>query len=292
MHAVDMISGQSIPFVELFSSNLRLLKRIFAHRCRRDHATEPRACRTREVFSPSLGNRYCGTSGLAFCLSIFLVAGSTLVFPQTLSAAIAFVQGNSADPQTSQTGVTVPYTVAQKAGDLNVVIVGWNDTTAQVNSVTDSKGNVYQRAGVPTLLSGTGSQSIYYARNIAVAAANANVVTVSFNGSAAFPDIRILEYSGIDPLSPLDVFVGATGSSATSSSGPVTTTNASDLLVAANLIQTATTGAGSGFSQRIITSPDADIAEDRVVTTAGSYTGTASLSGAGGWGTPFARSRT
>ena len=38
------------------------------------------------------------------------------------------------------TSVTVTYTAAQTAGDLNVVIVGWNDTTAQISSVTDTKG--------------------------------------------------------------------------------------------------------------------------------------------------------
>jgi hypothetical protein len=35
------------------------------------------------------------------------------------------------------------------------------------------------------------------------------------------------------------------------------------------------TGAGSGFVSRIITTPDADIAEDRIVTTTGSYSAAA-----------------
>ena len=34
-------------------------------------------------------------------------------------------------PQTPQTTVTLPYTSAQTAGDLNVAVVGWNETTAQ-----------------------------------------------------------------------------------------------------------------------------------------------------------------
>ncbi|HEY6289183.1 MAG TPA: hypothetical protein VIW48_07040, partial [Nitrospiraceae bacterium] len=34
---------------------------------------------------------------------------------------ITFVQANSAIPQTPQTSVTIAYTAAQKAGDLNVV---------------------------------------------------------------------------------------------------------------------------------------------------------------------------
>jgi hypothetical protein len=62
--------------------------------------------------------------------------------------------------------VAVTYTAAQTAGNLNVVLVGWNDTTSTVSSVTDSRGNTYALAIEPT--SGTGlRQSIYYAKNIA-----------------------------------------------------------------------------------------------------------------------------
>jgi hypothetical protein len=39
------------------------------------------------------------------------------------------------------------------------------------------------------------------------------------------------------------------------------------------------TNAGSGFTKRIITTPDADIAEDRVVTATGSYSATAPQTG-------------
>jgi len=67
---------------------------------------------------------------------------------------------------------------------------------------------------------------------------------VTFSVAATAPDIRIAEYSGIDTVNPLDVSVGAQGNSATSNSGTVATTNANDLLVGANLIQTTTTGAG------------------------------------------------
>ena len=194
-----------------------------------------------------------------------------------------YVQGNYAVPQTPQITVTVPYTGAQTGGNLNVVIVGWNDTIAQVSSVTDAKGNVYQLAVGPTLLSGALSQSIYYAKNIVNATPGANAVTVTFDTAAIYPDIRILEYSGIDTVNPLDVVVGVQGNSATSSSGAVATTNANDLLVGANIVTGGTTGAGSGFTQRLLTNPDGDIAEDGVVTATGSYSASAPLSNADGW---------
>src|SRR5690348_7745352 len=87
-------------------------------------------------------------------------------------AAAQFVQQNYAIPQAPQSTVAVQYKAAQTAGDLNVVVVGWNDSTAKVISVDDSQGNRYQRAVGPTVLAGKISQSIYYAKNINGAAAN------------------------------------------------------------------------------------------------------------------------
>jgi len=84
--------------------------------------------------------------------------------------------------------------------------------------------------------------------NIAAAAAGANTVKVSFTVAANYPDIRILEYGGMDSLSPVDVTASATGSTATSSTPAVGTTNASDLLFAANTVATWTTGAGDGWT--------------------------------------------
>ena len=79
---------------------------------------------------------------------------------------ISFVQVKAATPQTASTSVSVTYPAAQTAGNLNVVVVGWNDTTSTVSGVTDSQGNSYALAIGPT--TGTGlRQSIYYAKNIA-----------------------------------------------------------------------------------------------------------------------------
>jgi hypothetical protein len=196
---------------------------------------------------------------------------------------IVFVQGHYATPQAAQAIVTVTFTAWQHGGDLNVVVVGWNNSTATVKSVTDTKGNVYKLAVGPTVQSGVATQAIYYAKNIAFATAGANTVTVNFNGSAAYPDIRILEYSGIDIISPLDVTAAASGNSASSSSGAVTTRVANELIIGANLVQTHTTAAGSGFIQRMITVPHGDIVEDRTVTAIGSYAAAAPISPSAQW---------
>lgn len=200
----------------------------------------------------------------------------------TSTPTISYVQGAYATPQSSQSSVSVTLSSAQTAGDLNVVVVGWNDSTATVKSVTDKRGNTYALAVGPTIQSGAATQSIYYAKSIKGAAAGANSVTVTFSTGARSADIRVLEYKGADPNSPVDVTAASQGSGKTSSSGSATTTNATDLIFGANLVQTVTTGPGTGFTNRLLTSPDGDIAEDKMVTAVGSYSATAPLT-SGKW---------
>jgi hypothetical protein len=192
------------------------------------------------------------------------------------AVAISFAQVAAATPQSPTATVSVTYPAAQTAGDLNVVVVGWNDTTATVQSVKDSGGNNYSLAIGPT--TGTAlRQSIYYAPKIV---GGANTVTVTFSQAAAYPDMRILEYRGVNAV---DVTAGASGSSTAANSGAATTTAANELIFGADIVATTTGAAGSGFTRRIITSPDGDIAEDKVVTTAGSNSATATLNSSGPW---------
>ena len=204
-------------------------------------------------------------------------AGSTpvAITVSTGTPTIAFLQVAAAVPKAAQT-VALAYPLAQTAGNLNIVVVGWNDTTSSVQSVTDSIGNVYALAAGP-IIGSDEQQSIYYAPGIR---GGSNQVTVIFNQSAAYPDIRILEYSGV---STPDKSIGASGNSSTSSSGSVTTTAAKELIFSANTVATLTRSAGVGFTQRIITSPDGDLAQDQIVGSTGSYAATAPLSQAGPW---------
>ena len=198
------------------------------------------------------------------------------------SATLAFVQVNAATPQTNQSTVTVTYTSAQVVGDTNILAIGWNNATSNITSVTDSAGNTYQLA-VPTAR-GTGlSQAIYYAKNIKAAAAGTNTVTVTFSASTPYVDIRALEYSGLDLVNPFDVGTSASGTGTSANSGTVTTTAAGALIFGAGMTTGGFSAAGANFVNRIITTPDEDIAEDRFVTTTGSYSATAPLSGSAAW---------
>ena len=162
-------------------------------------------------------------------------------------APLAFVQVNAATPQTNQTQVSVVYTGAQVAGDTNILVIGWNNATSNITSVTDSAGNVYQLA-VPTVRGNGISQAIYYAKNIKSAAAGTNTVTVTFNTATQYVDLRALEYSGLDLANPFDVGASASGTSNSANSGTVTTTAAHELVLGAG------TTAG-GFSAQAQASP-------------------------------------
>ena len=193
-------------------------------------------------------------------------------------SGIAFVQGTYSTPHTSLSTVTVAFNTPQVAGDLNLVVVGWNNSSAIINAVNDNCGNQYTLAVGPTVVSGALSQSIYYAPNIA---ACTNTVTVLFQGSATAPEVRVFEYQGADPNTPIDAFAQNTGSSTTATSGPLITTVANDLLFAADIGVTTTTGAGAGFTERLLV--DGDGVEDAMAGAPGMYSATAPVTPAGSW---------
>jgi hypothetical protein len=208
-------------------------------------------------------------------LSGTLSNGFTYASTPSTGSGVSFVQVAAAVPQSPTSAVSVNYTASQKSGDLNIVVVGWNDTSSSVQSVRDSAGNTYQLAIGPTV--GTGlQQSIYFAANIK---GGSNTVTVTFNQAALYPDIRILEYSGVAGI--LDAVSSGIGNGPTAVGGSVTTSGANELIFSANTVSTFTAGAGAGFTSRIITIPDGDIAEDMVAGAAGTYTSTAPLSPSG-----------
>jgi hypothetical protein len=98
------------------------------------------------------------------------------------------------------------------------------------------------------------SQAIYLAPNIKAAT---NVVTVKFDRPAVCVDLRVTEYSGLMRSNAYDAGASATGISASANSGLVTLSATNELLFGAGMTATTFTGAGLGFTQRVITLPDA-----------------------------------
>jgi hypothetical protein len=228
--------------------------------------------------SRALARRQFAALRICF-LSVFALLGGTLSVPAW--STIAFVQGHGNFTYGTNT-VSATFVSAQTAGNFNVISIGWADSTTIVNGVTDSRGNVYSLAVGPTRNTGNATQYIYYAKNIVSASAGANTVTVTLSAaSVTWPELRIAEYSGIDTSNPFDGAVGNSGSSSTSSSGNLTTTNANDLLVGVNYVQGTTSGPGSGYTQRYII--HGNILQDRTTTTTGTYSATAPFSPSGWW---------
>src|SRR5262249_22941401 len=127
------------------------------------------------------------------------------------------------------------------------------------------------------------SQTIWYAKSIAARAAGTNTVTVTFSGSMPYVDLRAAEYSGVDPVNPIDVTASAAGSSSAARSRAVTTTFANELLFGAGMTFGGFSAATGGATTRIITTPDLDIVQDQVVSAVGTYSATASLYGNAAW---------
>ena len=198
---------------------------------------------------------------------------------------VSSVQVNSSDAvRVNRSVVSVPFTAVQAAHNLNVVAVGWNDTSTSVVSVTDSNGNTYALAATtestpvpaPGGLQLGVSQAIYYAKDIN---AGINAVTVTFNQTTAVQSVRIVEYTASTRCSPLDTSVK--GMVLTADSGAVITNSANDLLFGAGTITTGFTAAGAGFNTVLINGLS-DIVEDQVVATAASHNATAVLT-SGAW---------
>jgi hypothetical protein len=189
------------------------------------------------------------------------------------AAAATFVQAAAETPTNRHISVATIYPSAQAAGDLNVVFISWADVNSRVVSVTDSSGNLYLRATAASY--GTvATQVVYYASNIARTAAGRNTVNVSFSTAVAHADVRVAEYHGIDGRQPLDVAVGEAGYSEIATSGPATTSNANDLLVAGTVTAQGVTGPGASYTQRLM-DDNSEILGDSRTATIGTYSASA-----------------
>ena len=198
---------------------------------------------------------YSGTSSQGLPMSpVTNPDGGTITGPDAFTYALGsgpinYIQGAATATGSALTTVSVTMPTLQTAGNLNVVIIGWNDTTTTVSSVTDTEGNTYAIAA--PLVIGTGlSQIIYFAKNIAGEASNPNEVTVTFSSAAPAPDVRVLEYKGLDIANPFDVKTraGASGTSNLADSGPCTTTTPTELVVAGATVASSVSAPGTGFT--------------------------------------------
>jgi hypothetical protein len=164
------------------------------------------------------------------------------------------------------------------SGNLIVAYVVWDN--AGTVSVSDSQGNAYRTAGGRTRWDAGGGYSaqLFYAEDVK---GGATTVRARFGRSTtAFGILYVQEYSGVARTAALDGARAAKGVGTAMDSGAVTTTNAHDLLVGAGASVGAVTSGGPGYTVR--STAYGNLVEDRVVTSSGSYSATATHTG-GNW---------
>src|SRR5512132_234135 len=207
---------------------------------------------------------------LAAIAAVILVNGVTIT--PAVAAAPAFVQVR-ANEITSGSTNNLAFNSATAAGNTIVVDVLWSNTGSV--TLSDNRGNSYASATTRTTWGNNWSAQVFYAKNIA---GGSTTVTATFaTGINNFAIIYIHEYSGLDKADPVDVTKSATGTASAMSSGAATTTNGNDLLFAAAASSSTVTQAGSGYTTR--STAFGNRTQDRTVTTAGSYTATATQNG-------------
>ncbi|MFA6105309.1 MAG: hypothetical protein WC725_01770 [Patescibacteria group bacterium] len=209
---------------------------------------------------------------IGFFIFVIFLLGKT---NSAMAATPAFVQVNAKEVISSTTN-RLTFKKANIAGNTIVVYVAWTNTGT--TTITDNRGNVYQSAGSAVRWNGGAwSSQIFYANNIA---AGTSTVTAAFSQAiSGFADLYIHEYSGLDPVSPLDKTVSAFGTSSAMNSGSATTTNASELIFGGGASR-GTVTKGTRFTAR--SRGYGNLTEDRFVTTTGSYAATATQN-SNGW---------
>lgn len=198
---------------------------------------------------------------------------------------MAWALAQTAQSQRVASGTNViAYASNIGANSLLIATVEFEDDTATITSITDSRGNTW--TPVDTILrSGTafGSIQIWWATN---PTGGANTVTLT--PSAAAPStLGIHEYSGLDTTAPFDTsskIADTAGLLTTATAPTITTAQAGELLFVLGSTVRTPSLAGSGYTQRLHDSFNIDdITGDQTAGAAGPYNATFTLNVAGRW---------
>ena len=160
--------------------------------------------------------------------------------------------------------------------NLLVVAVDFDGTTNTV-VVTDSLGNALQ-AVAPAPRSMTQSDQIWYA---VITAGGPDVITATFDSPTLGIGLYAHEYSGLDTSGPLDVFVTGTGTGTAIATATLTTARPDELLFAHGMTQDVVSAPGAGFASR--QTCNANMTEDMVAPTPGSYSATFTAGASANW---------
>jgi len=203
-----------------------------------------------------------------------------LLATQGAQATPALWQVKATKTNSGTTNNTV-FSKANVAGNLIVVHVLWGNAGAV--TLSDTSNNSYTPVGPVTRFDNNQySSQMFYAKDIAAAPANANTLRATFATSISnWSMVYAHEYSGMDKLSPVDVF-GTTTGTGTSLSGSLTTHQNNSLIFAATIASDSSiTNADSSYTVHSKLSQDWTMS--KVQATAGTVNATATRAGSGLW---------
>lgn len=195
-------------------------------------------------------------------------AGADAAPDAHLPLAPRFVQTDSTmNPGSPTIALAFPAEVA--AGDLLLCAIDLVPATATLVSVTDDKGNAYTTAGP---FDGNGGSRHYLAWTIAATGGPTTVTATTSEAPMMFYTLRLHEYADVAASSPVHGATSATGTTNATDgaqSPPIATTEPNELIFGLVTFFGPAGAAGTGFTTR--STFDADLTEDMIAATPGTY---------------------
>lgn len=156
----------------------------------------------------------------------------------------------------SSNTVTTGSGTSTASGSTFLLFVAW-DNGVNISSVSDSKGNTYTALGTEQL-DGAGGRSRVY-RCINGTGGSSHTATANFSGTA-FPTLHLIECTGVDTSSPIDIVTqasgtgGSAGISSTINTGTLSTAN--QVVVGFAAMNSRSTGTYSSSTLTMISQED------------------------------------
>lgn len=175
----------------------------------------------------------------------FIALAALLLVAVDAAAQVTLINVTNCGPKSFPATCTIPST-----GSGHLLVIGWKgESNAAVSSITDSVGDTYAEAtGAKASLKvrhGNWTSDIWYAAN-----GNAGATSITINPTSRWSQgaAVVWEFSGVSTVSPLDhtAAVSNQAASSTPQGAPVTTSNASDVVVSLALVTDDITGIESG----------------------------------------------
>jgi hypothetical protein len=173
----------------------------------------------------------------------------------------------------NDTSISQLWQAAVLPGDLLVVFVAWNNQNFAVDSISFGTNAFVLLDAQCETMTAVICEAAYYVEN---AQPSPTPVFVQYSGGVGARDIRMLDYSGIKTAGALDQHRVDHSTGMNFASGPVSTTQPNELLVAGMTVGDRIQTGDPDFMLHEITTQTASSSEDRIVQTTGSYTASAS----------------